>query len=209
MKNLILNRITAITFSVCIIILIGCSNSSTIFRYDEDTEYDSLFVQRDVGAEVFIIMNNGEEYTGELLRVRDSTILLCKYYEASEEDLVDFVYPFYLLQNYNIKMIELMGENHLIAGIIFGGLGGAALGGLIGLGINRDRSKFLDLGEMDTGCCLGGAIGMGIGTLIGSSNSISDEIVYEYANAEEYDFTQLNIYSRYGGKEPDYLKKIK
>ena len=126
--------------------------------------------------------------------------------EDAKEDLADFVYPFYSLNNHDVQMIELRGENYPILGIIFGGLG-AAGGAKIGSGFNRDRSKFMDFGDAGIGCLIGGSAGLLLGIIIGN-NITEDEVVYEYAYPEEYDFTQLNIYSRYGGKEPDYLKEM-
>ncbi|MFC2103281.1 hypothetical protein ACFLSS_02515 [Bacteroidota bacterium] len=206
MNDLNLRYVVPLLFSFCVT-LVGCSNSSKMFRYDDDVDYDSLFVQRDFGAKVFIVMNNGKEYTGELLRVRDSTMILCKKYEAGEEDLRDFVYPLYSLRNNNIKLIELTGENHLIAGIIFGALAGAV--SVPAYGLTTGQLGLFDDTDIETACLVGTGIGMLIGGFIGGSNTTSDEIVYEYANPEEYNFTRLNIYARYGGEEPDYFKEIR
>lgn len=56
---------------------------------------------------------------------------------------------------------------------------------------------------------IGGGIGILAGGITGASNTTYDEVVYESVNPEKYDFTRLNIYSRYGGEEPDYLKEMK
>ena len=188
-----------------------------MFRY-EDPETDGLFVQREFGANIFILMNNGDEYTGELLRARDNTLILYKKYKAREEKLSNLAFPIFSVQNHEINIIWLSGENHLIGGIVFGGLTAAVAGGLIGFGI-RDNNHSdhggleglgaIDSSEMGTGCLIGGSIGMLIGGFIGESFSTDDKIIYEYAIPNEYDFTRLNIYSRYGGMEPEYLKEIK
>jgi hypothetical protein len=211
MRTPILNRIAVILIQNCIILATGCSSSSTNFRYD-NTQNDSLFVQRDVGAKVFIIMNNGNEYSGELLIVRDSTMLLCKEYEASEEDLLDLAYPLYSLKNHAIKIMGFKGENHLVGGMVFGGLVGIILGAIIGYAIlvSGDYHPFdSPLGYIASLFLIGGGLGMLIGGSIGGNSSTYDEVVYENANAEDFDFTKLNIYSRYGSKEPNYLKEIK
>ena len=195
-------------FSICITGLVGCSNSSKIFRY-EDPENDELFVQREFGAKVFIVLKDGEEYKGELLRVRDSKMILCEKYKANDEDLAEFEHSFYSLNNYDIKIIELTGENHLIGGLVFGGLGGALSGLLISAALAFHTSDFDAIGYVAGGLLLGTGIGMLVGGIIGGSNTTFDEIIYEYANPEEYNFTRLNIYARYGGEEPEYLKVIK
>ncbi len=77
-------------------------------------------------------MNDGTEYAGELLSVRDSVMILCRKYNASEKDLSDSVYAIYSLNNRDIKLIELQGGNYAIYGIIFGGLTGSIIGAAIG-----------------------------------------------------------------------------
>jgi hypothetical protein len=199
---------TVFFFSFYIIVSVGCSNSSKIFRY-EDPENDELFVQREFGAKVFIEMNDGEEYKGELLRVLDSTMILCENYRANDTDLSDFEYTFYSLNNHNIKPIELSGENHLIGGIIFGGLGGALSGLIITAALAYHTSDFDAIGYAAGGLLIGAGIGMLTGGIIGANNTTFDEVIYEYTNPEEYDFKKLNIYARYGASEPEYLEAIK
>lgn len=190
-----------LVFSICFTGLIGCSNNSIMYRYD-DTNNDSLLVQRDIGAKVFIAMSNGEEYKGELLRVLDSTMVLSKEYELSEEDLSDLTFPFYSINNHDIKKIELVGENHLMGGIIFGGLIGIVLATILSYAI-LSSGNYHPFGYIALCFGGGGVVGMLIGGIIGNSNTTYDKVVYKYANSGEYDFTKLNIYSRYGGKEPN------
>jgi hypothetical protein len=184
---------------VLINFFVGCY-SLPVTDPDNDGETNSTIDQRNAGAKVLIIMNNGEEYTGELLRVRYSTLILSKKHDASEEDLSDLVYPFYSLKNLDIIMIELKGESHIIVAILFGILTGFLAGVTIAFGYDIASPAPVLFGV---------GIGMLIGGIIGVSNTTYDEVVYEYANPEEYDFTKLNIYSRYGSKEPEYLKEIK
>ena len=195
---------------VLINFFVGCYSKPAIDP-DENVETNSTTGQRNAGAKVFIIMNNGNEYTGELLRARDSTLILSKKYDASEEKLSDLVYPFYSLKNQDIEKIELMGKNHLAGGIVFGGLGGAVAGLMIGIALayGPEYSNSQTLGYFAAVFLIGVGLGMLIGGIIGGNNTTYDEVVYEYANPKEYDFTQLNIYSRYSGKEPEYLKEIK
>jgi len=152
--------------------------------------------------------NDGEEYSGELLRVRDSTMILCKKYGASETSLSESEYPLYIIQNYDIKIMELKGENHLIGGLVFGGLIGVTFGVIVGYGITASSDSPPFDGPLGY-VLIGGGTGMLIGGLIGGSNTTYDEEIYTYQNPEDFDFQQLNIYSRYGGEQPEFLQKLK
>ena len=186
-----------------------------------DQEKDSIIAYKYAGAKAYIEMNDGSDYAGELLTVRDSIMILCEEYDADEQDLADSIYALYVLNNRDIKLIELYGGNYLGAGIILGG----STGSIIGTGIGKTDepehpprdpdewhfdlwySQEINEGAV-TGFCLGGAIGALIGGTIGYFIT-DDEVVYEYVNPEEYDFTKLNIYARYGDNEPTYLRRIK
>jgi len=96
-------------------------------------------------------------------------------------------------------LIKLNDGNYAIYGIIFGSVIGAGIGIIGKKGENFDNL---------TGCCVGGLVGAMIGGIVGVF--IPDyDVVYEYANPEEYDFKKLSIYARYVNNEPEFLKKIK
>ena len=185
-----------------------------------DPEKDSIVGYKYAGAKAYIEMNDGTDYSGELLVVRDSIMIVCEEYDADEQELADSVYNIYVLNNRDIKLIELYVGNYLGIGIVVGGSMGSIIGAVIGK-TDEPKSPPRDPGEWHfdlgipkvnkgavTGFCLGGAIGSIVGGTIGYF--ITDEdVVYEYANPEEYDFQKLTIYSRYGDKEPEYLKEIK
>jgi len=112
-------------------------------------------------------------------------------------------------------MIELQGEDKIGQGILIGGGVGAALGVAIGLSSGDDppskgwftfRYKAEDK-ALIYGCGLG-LVGALIGLIAGANSSTYDKVVYEYSIPENYDYTKLNIFSRYPGKEPEYLKAI-
>jgi len=168
-----------------------------------DAEKDSIVGYKYAGAKAYIEMNDGTDYTGELLVVRDRKMIVCEEYDADEQELADSVYALYVLNNRDIKLIGLYVGNYLGTGIAIGSsvlmfAGGAAY---------SDPGPYGDWGGMT-----GGIGGMFVGAILGGTIGYfitDDEVVYEYANPEDYDFTQLNIYSRYGGEEPEYLKEIK
>lgn len=190
-------RNTVLLFSVCIVVLTGCFSSTRIYK-QEYIKNDSTFVQREVGAEVFVRVNDGEEYTGELLAVIDSIMFLSFEKGLTEQELISSTDQIYTVRNLNIKSMWIYGEdNHLI------GLG-------IGVGLGLAIIKIAANQPKRNDALLIGSIGLltaVTGIIAGAAGSTYDEEIYNYKNAEDFDFMQLNIYSRYGGKEPEYLKK--
>ena len=204
-----MKKIIAQSFFLNVMFIIGCSSGP---------DFSQKYYTIDPGARVFIMMSNGAEYTGELLSVRDSVTILCDYYNVRERDLADSNLTLFVLNNHDIRLIEIRGEGHPFLGIIFG----SVLGGLIGAAIDKGSSEneekepkpgefHFDLGlNFDglTGCFLGGIFGGLIGGALGN-NITDDQAIYMYEYSAGYDFTQLNIYSRYKGLEPEYIKKLK
>ena len=184
---------------LCIIALTGCFSSTRIYK-KEFIKNDSTFMQRDEGAEILIGLNNDEEHTGELLNVSDSTIILSNKYGLSEEVLLSSFSNITVIQNQDIKSIWVLGEdNHLIGLAIGVGLGLA----IIKIAGNQPkRNDALLIGSI-------GLLTAVSGMIAGAATSTYDEEIYHYKNAEDFEFMQLNIYSRYGGSEPEYLEKIK
>jgi len=210
-KNLKLNSIAIILIKICIIALIGCS------YYQTGSDVIKKKAITDPGAKVLIMMRDGEEYTGELLTIRDSTMIMCERHNAREKDLADSVFSFFSLKNRDIRYIEIEGEGNPLFGIIFGGVTGALIGAAVYKSEEEEEKKpdensfgfnFNINFDPATGCCIGGLVGVFAGGIIGY-NITEDEPIYIYEKSDEYDFTQLNIYSRYGGEEPEYLKNLK
>jgi hypothetical protein len=94
----------------------------------------------------------------------------------------------------------ILGENNHLIGLGVGiGLGLA----IIKIAANQPkRNDALLIGSI-------GLLTAVTGIIAGAAASTYDEEIYNYKNAEDFDFIQLNIYSRHGGEEPDYLKEIK
>jgi len=172
-----------------------------------DLEKDSIIAYKYAGAEAYIEMKDGSDYTGELLTVRDSIMIICEEYEADEQELADSVYAFFVLNNRDIKLIELYVGNYLVAGILVGSSAGALAGVAAYSESGPDPYGFVGL--YNTGVAVaGGFVGAIIGGIIGAT--IPDyKPVFKYADLKEYDFKQLKIYARYVDNEPEFLKKIK
>ena len=183
---------------VFIVILTGCFSSTRIYKKEYEKN-DSTFVQRDVGAEVFIRTNNDEEYTGELLIVNDSTMLLNNDVGLTEEELFSSTSQINIIRNHNVRSMWILGGNNHLIGLAIGvGVGVA----LISIAKQQeDRGEKIVIGGL-------GLLSAITGLLLGAVSSTYDEELYNSKNKEDFDFIQLNIYSRYGGKEPEYLKQI-
>lgn len=168
-----------------------------------DPEVDSVVGYKYAGAKAYIEMNDGTDYSGELLTVRDSIMIVCEEYDADEQKLADSAYAFFVLNNRDIKLIELYVGTYLGfgMGVVFSV--GAIAGGLVA----SDPGPYGDLSAI-VGAMVGGFAGAIIGGTIGYFIT-DNEVVYEHTNPEEYDFKKLNIYARYVNNEPDFLKKIK
>jgi len=172
-----------------------------------DQEKDSIVGYKYAGAKAYIEMNDGTDYTGELLVVRDSIMIVCEEYDADEQELADSAYDLFVLNNRDIEMIELYVGNFLGTGISVGYLTGALAGVAAYSESGPDPYGFVGLHNMGVAVA-GGFVGAIVGGTIGFI-STDYEDVYEYENPEEYDFKKLNIYARYVNNEPEFLKKIK
>ena len=177
-----------------------------------DPEQDSIIGYKYAGAKAYIEINDGTDYTGELLVVRDSIMIVCEEYDADEQELADSVYALFVLNNRDIKLIELSVGSYLKAGISVGYLAGALAGGVAAYSDYHQRTysgpKPYGVLHASVGASAGGLVGAIIGGTIGYFFTKYED-VYEQAIPEEYDFKQLNIYARYVYEEPEYLKKIK
>lgn len=164
-----------------------------------DPERDSVIGYKIAGAKAYIEMNDGRDFTGELLAVRDSTMIICEEYEADEQELVDSVYSIYVLNNYDIKLIELKVGNYTLTGVIIGYLSPLVLA------INPNNKGNPGVGLLAAAISIVGSI---IGGIIGA-NITDYEPLYEYTTPNQIDFKQLKIYARYVNNEPEFLKMMK
>jgi hypothetical protein len=162
-----------------------------------DSEKDSIVGYKNAGAKAYIRMNDGNDYTGELLRVQNSIMIVCEEYGADAQELADSVYAIYVLDNREIELIELYAGNYLATGILVGPFAGMMIAGGVS---SRDTGLDAVIGGFFGGMIIGGIVGF---------ISTDYEDVYEQTNPEEYDFKTLNIYARYVNNEPEFLKRIK
>ena len=177
-------------------------------EYAED-EINLVKQNEDEGAEVTVLLKDGTEIYGELLSVRDSSIIICTEYSASEEELANGLYPIISIKIQEIQKIKVEGESEFWVGAGYGALIGVAVG--IGLG--------LALGDDDCRHCIANPtaedkaiifsfllffIGAVVGGIVGNANS-TDDVVFQNI-PQGYDFLGIKQLARYPDKEPEFLK---
>jgi len=100
-----------------------------------------------------------------------------------------------VVNNYDIKLIELKVGNYALTGVLIGFFSPLALA------FNPNNKGDIGLAAIPIVTTI-------IGWIIGA-NITDYEPVYEYVSPEEYDFKQLKIYARHVNNEPEFLKNIK
>lgn len=192
------------------IIALGCSTTTYLNLTENDKgkirrELNAYEKDKNVGAEVNFLLNNKTEIEGELLSVRDSSLIICTEYSATEEELANSVYPVILVRNNEIQEITIEGNSYVWWGIGIGYLTGAIIGYLLGqTGATNDNTDqaFSGLG----GGILGGLIGLAAGGGIGYAFSTEEFVLQEIPSG--YNFYFLKTLARYPDKEPEYLKVV-
>ena len=196
----------------------GCGTSPYVSLTDTNEEQieDKILVfqkEEAIGAEVTLLLKDGEEINGELLSVQDSTITMCTEYSATEKELASLQYPIHTVRTNKILEITLEGSNYRWIGL---GIGAVASIGLAILVIENYESKSSsgskELTEGIGRCCLGGLAVLGVslvvllGAGIGELASTDDVILYEIPPG--YKLLPLKSLARYPDEEPEYLKAI-
>ncbi len=192
----------------------GCGTSPyvSLTETGEEQIEDKIVVyqkEEAMGAEVTVLLKDGEESEGELLSVRDSTITLCTKYSATEKELASLQYPIHTVRTDKILEITLEGNKYpFLIGFGIGAVAGIGLGILVA---ENYESEELDRGWDElVGGCFGIMVFSGvaaIGTVIGLIASTDDVILYEIPPG--YKFLPLKSLARYPDEEPEYLKAIK
>ncbi|MCH7962869.1 MAG: hypothetical protein IH852_02925 [Bacteroidetes bacterium] len=204
----------------------GCSGTTNLSLGSDKSEQDEGINYGDYrddneGAEVTLSLKDRAEIYGELLSVRDSTLIICTEYSAIEEELAKGVYPIFSIKGQEIQKITVEGKSEFWESAGYGALIGAAVGVSVGFASGDDESGYLKLTAgtkaLLWSMCLS-PIGAITGGIVGAGNSTADVIIHV---PPEYDFSSLdtslgsslnsllNQLSRYTEKEPEYLRAIK
>lgn len=183
---------------------IGCSNTTHLSLTENDKgrvrhELNAYQKGKDVGAEVTILLFNGKEVEGELLSVRDSALILCREYKATESEIENSIYPIILIKNNAIKKLTFEGSLYTWIGLVAGALVGPIVGALIA---SSDRDRLAALG----GIAIGILVGPIVGSVAGYALSKEEFVLYEIP--PNYNFYFLRGLARYEEKEPEFIKTL-
>lgn len=172
-----------------------------------EKEFNLIKGDENIGVGIIVLLKNGTEIDGELLSLRESSIILCTEYSASENELAKRNYPIISIGGREISKITVEGEFDLVVGATYGALIGAAIGVGVGYASGDHPGDVISTTAGQQAVCLGFVFSL-IGAMIGgiASGSTTDVIIQL---PPDYDFTFLNQLARYPDEEPEFLNKIK
>lgn len=150
-------------------------------------------------AEVEVALLGNVKIEGEILFVRDSSIIMATQYGLSEAELIKNSNQIVLIPNSRITTVQSLGGSYaalgIFGGLILGCLGGSAL-------VGRPSS---DCNARPTGAALGGMMGAVAGGAVCGSIREGGEVYI--AQNGEHDFSLLRPLARYN-VEPDFLRAV-
>ncbi len=162
----------------------GCSTSpyvSLTETNEEQIEDKIIEFQKEeaIGAEVTLLLKDGEKIEGELLSVRDSTITLCTEYSATEKELASLQYPIHNVRTDKILEITLEGSNYRWIGLGIGAVAGIGLGVLVAEIYEPESSGLAGGIEIIGVGMLVFTLAATLGAIIGILTSTDEVILYE------------------------------
>ncbi len=189
----------------------GCSTTTYLSltenskeQIEEQLKYDEK--DENVGVEVTLIMNNGFKINGELLSVRDTTIIIYSIYGLQENQLARLNYPIYNIHNREIKELTIEGSSYVWTGFFIGIAAGTAIGLVVGSSAEEKEGGMFEGLPTFAGGSLGSLVGATTGSIIGYNLSSEEFVLQEIPPG--YDLSILKPLARYQDEEPEYLRAI-
>jgi len=158
------------------------------------------------GVDVNVYMTNGLEASGELLSVRENSLLILK--PECKDNLIN---PDCISHMSSVEIDKLIieGNSNLGWGIGLGLLASVIAGAFI-YQSNFESSRWLAgaaaWGKSESPIIISTVCCLTLGVIIGILTSTQDEVIEPFS---EDDLKGLSTYSRYPSNEPNKLKKIK
>jgi hypothetical protein len=158
------------------------------------------------GATVKLLLHSGEEVTGELLSVREHTLLLASVPGTSEAELEKYPETVVVTATEDIARVTIEGHSRVLAGMGIGFLGGLVIGAIAAPDPDvSDPTGLAETTSRGASALLGGVIGLGVGLLVGAASSTGTE---EFAASGKWSPTVLQRHCRYKEGEPEFMRGI-
>jgi hypothetical protein len=183
------------------------SENSLLMLAERIDRFEDLHLAR--GADVILLLKTGQEISGELVSVRDSSLVISTIEDANENDLLTQTAGIIAVRNEEILHVVIKGKSNVLKGMILGTLAGVGFHAVLGLaiGANPLKAYFTDADPVarEAGMTYG-AVGLLLGTVVGAASSSRDRLVEPLP---DQDFSSLRPIARFPEEEPEFLKKIK
>jgi hypothetical protein len=173
-----------------------------------------VVIQGSTSQPVEISLSGGRAFTGEVIAVRDSTVVFGTKPGLSPVEMLNDPKALLVARFSHVLMISTQKNTHPVTGMLIGAPVGC-LGGLaIGSAVEVERQPNDTFGcnaqaEHDankaTGMMVGTAVGMLAGCAIGAATGEKGQVLI---SPEQRDFSFLKSYARYPGEEPESLQRI-
>jgi hypothetical protein len=165
--------------------------------------------EKEEGAEVVLLLNNGQEIKGELVSVRDSAVVISTIEDIDEKELASQTASISVIKNQEILHVTVKGKSNLLKGMGLGTLIGVGSGALLGLASGDDPPGWFSFSAGEKAAALGILLG-GAGFIVGTiAGVISSKGSKEIEPLPDLDFSSLKSVARYPAGEPGYLREIK
>lgn len=155
-------------------------------------------------VEVEILLVDGATLTGNILALRDTSIVLWADVTSGKQSAV-------VLPHRQILNVQTAGSSYILVGLLsgcaVGCLTGVAIGGSQPVEQHGDCSNPAAEKEANqvTGAAIGSLVGALVGLAVGGGASQSSRVLVSPA---QRDFKVLKGVARYPDSEPEYLKSI-
>ena len=157
------------------------------------------------GRKTTVLLQTGEQITGELLAARADVLVISKRPGLPEASLRSDSNEVTILWRKNINRITIPGKSWLMDGAILGLIGGIASWGVMASDPGRPPTGLDPVGPGEKGLLFFGLGGVALGILVGLTSSTEDRSVDVRVFSS---LMYLKPFARYKDEEPDFLKKL-
>lgn len=159
-----------------------------------------------------ILLRDGQTVDGELLAVRESTIVVSTKTNLEEQELINNMNSILVLNNRDVVHLSVKWESKIlsIAGNSF--LGFAGFGAILGLLLGGDHGEFISIPRHEIAlyeAVVLGVVGGVVGLVFGFMSNISENLAHHFVGPLTHnDLLKLKPIARYPINEPDWLQRI-